>query len=145
MEVYLIWILVGFGLIIAELLTGTFYLLMFGIAALCAALIAFFGLSFPLQTLAAVMVSVAGCWFVHLYRVKNAQQQMKPVDFAQPVVFEGWVDEGNRIARVRYRNAQWEANVEPGIEAAPGSTLYITTTEGNTLSVVKSRPEWKTS
>ena len=143
MESYLIWILAGFGLIIAELLTGTFYLLMLGVAAFGAAAVAFFGLSFPIQTIAAVVVSVAGCWFVHLYRVKNTQQQMKPVDFAQPVVFEAWVNEADRMARVRYRNAPWEAIVEAGIDVKEGNTLYITAADGNTLTVVKVRPEWK--
>jgi membrane protein implicated in regulation of membrane protease activity len=143
MEIYLFWILIGFGLVIVELLTGTFYLLMLGVAAFGAAAMAWVGLSFPIQALTAVAVASAGCWWVYLYRVKNAHQQMKPVDFAQPVLFESWTNESDRMARVRYRNASWDAMVEAGIEVSPGSTLYITATEGNTLTVVKIRPEWK--
>jgi len=33
MEHYIIWLLIGFGLMIVELITGTFYLLVLGIAA----------------------------------------------------------------------------------------------------------------
>lgn len=143
MEMYLLWILAGFALIIAELLTGTFYLLMLGFAALGAAVVAWAGLSFPVQAIAAVAISVVGCWLVHIYRINNARQQMQPVDFAQPVVFEHWIDEPGRIARVRYRNAPWEARVEAGPEINQGATLYINATEGNMLSVVKLRPEWK--
>lgn len=142
MEGYLMWILTGFVLVIAELLTGTFYLLMFAVAAFGAAAVAWFGLSFPVQSVTAAAAAVAGCWCVHLYRTKNTQQQMAPVDFAQPVVFEAWIDEGSRIARVRYRNAPWEAIVEAGTEVSPGNTLYIAAAEANTLTVVKSRPQW---
>ncbi len=144
MEVYLVWVLIGFGLIIAELLSGTFYLLMLAVAAFGAALMAFFNMSFPIQTITATVVAVAGCWFVHLYRIKNAQQQMPPVDFAQPVVFENWVNEADRVARVKYRNAPWDAIVEAGVQVNPGGTLYITRADGNTLTVTKARPEWNT-
>ncbi len=141
MEGYLIWILTGFALVITELLTGTFYLLMLGVAAFGTAVIAWLGFSFSIQSITAVVIAVAGCWLVHLYRTKNAQHQMKPIDFAQPVVFDAWIDETNRIARVRYRNAPWEATVEAGVEISQGSTLYISAQDGNTLSVVKSRPK----
>lgn len=142
MDVYLIWIIAGFVLIIAELLTGTFYLLMLGIAALGTAAIAATDASFPLQAFTATALAIAGCWLVHNYRIRNSQQQMQPVDFGQPVMFEAWIDESNRIARVRYRNAPWEASVESGVHVTEGGTLYISSSLGNTLLVVKSRPEW---
>lgn len=53
MDSYLLWLLLGFGLLIVELLTGTFYLLMFGIAAFAAAAVAFFGQGFPIQIMTA--------------------------------------------------------------------------------------------
>lgn len=143
MDAYIVWILASFILIIAELLTGTFYLLMLGIAALGTAAIAATGSGFPLQAFTAVVLAIAGCRLVHDYRTKNSKLQMQPVDFGQPVMFESWIDESNRIARVLYRNSPWEANVEPGINIVEGTTLYITSTQGNTLMVAKSRPEWK--
>ena len=38
MEPWLIWVVAGFALIIAELLSGTFYLLVIGVAAFAGAL-----------------------------------------------------------------------------------------------------------
>ncbi|MBM2830868.1 MAG: hypothetical protein HW411_1658, partial [Gammaproteobacteria bacterium] len=109
MENYLAWVLIGFCLVIVELLSGTFYLLVLGIAAFGAAAVAFFGLSFPIQAITAAVVAAAGSWLVHLYRIKSSQQQMRSMDYAQPVKFEAWVDQGARIARVQYRGATWEA------------------------------------
>jgi membrane protein implicated in regulation of membrane protease activity len=56
------------------------------------------------------------------------------------VVLDAWVNEKGRHARVRYRNALWDARVldEQGAEA--GSTLYITRVEGSTLHVAATRP-----
>ncbi|MBF8270807.1 MAG: hypothetical protein HW386_2516 [Gammaproteobacteria bacterium] len=140
MDSYLIWILVGFGLVIVELLTGTFYLLVLGLAAFGAAAVAFLGLSFPIQAITATVMTAAGSWLVHLYRVKNSQQQMPSMDYAQPVKFEAWVDQGARIARVQYRGAPWEAKVEGDVQVEPGSSLYIIATDRNTLTVTKTRP-----
>ena len=140
MENYLAWVLIGFGLVIVELLTSTFYLLVLGIAAFGGAVVAYFGQSFPLQALAVGVVAAIGSWLVHLYRIKNSQKQMRSMDVAQPVVFEEWVDQGGRVARVRYRGAQWDALVESDEDIKAGATLYILTAGGNTLTVSKNRP-----
>lgn len=138
---YIVWLLIGFGLLIVELLTGTFYLLVLGIAAFGGAAAAWLGHGFPAQIVTTAVVAAVGSWLVHGYRIRNAQQQMKPVDFARPVTFEKWMNQQDRLARVRYRDASWEALVESdaGIEA--GATLYILSTDGNMLRVSKSRPQ----
>lgn len=140
MDDYLLWVLAGFALVIAELLTGTFYLMMLGIAAFGGAAAAWLGMDFPVQASAASVVAAVGVYGVHLYRVKSAQQQMKPVDQAQPVTFEQWVNQDARLARVRYRGASWEARVEGDAAVDPGAMLYILVAEGNTLTVTKTRP-----
>ena len=43
---YILWAAAGLALVIAELVTGTFYLLVLGIAALAGAAVAFSGLGF---------------------------------------------------------------------------------------------------
>jgi membrane protein implicated in regulation of membrane protease activity len=140
MDNYLLWLLVGFALVIAELLTGTFYLLMLGIAAFGAGAAAWFGLGFPAQAVAAGVIAAAGSWLVHVYHAKNALQQMKPMDQAQPVTFEQWLNQDARLARVRYRGATWEARVEGDAAIDPGGMLYILAADGNTLTVTKTRP-----
>ena len=143
MEHYIIWLLTGFGLLIVELLTGTFYLLVLGIAAFGGAAAAWFGHGFPVQIITTAVVAAIGSWLVHAYRIRNALQQMKPVDFAKPVIFEKWVDQKERLARVRYRDASWEAQVEAGTDIEPGSTLYILAADGSTFRVVTARPDGK--
>jgi membrane protein implicated in regulation of membrane protease activity len=135
MDPALAWAIAGLALVIAELLTGTFYLLMFAVAAFGAAAIAWFGQSFPVQCVVAAVVSAAGCYGVHLYRAKNHKAQMPPIDAGMPASFESWIDAGARLARVRYRGASWDARVEGGDALEPGATVYVLATEGNTLRV----------
>ena len=140
MDSYLVWILAGFGLVIVELVSGTFYLLVLGLAAFGAAAVAYLGSSFPIQAVTATVMAAVGSWLVHLYRIKNSQLQMPSMDYAQPVKFEAWVDQGARIARVQYRGAPWEAKVEGEAQIESGSSLYIIATDRNTLTVSKTRP-----
>jgi membrane protein implicated in regulation of membrane protease activity len=140
MDADFLWAILGLALVIVELLTGTFYLLMLGIAAFGAALAAWLGQGIGVQAVVAAALAGAGCYGVHLYRVKNAQGQMAPVDAGQPASFEGWVDQGARLARVSYRGASWEALVEGGDSPAAGAIVYVQSTQGNTLKVSARRP-----
>lgn len=141
MDYGIAWAVVGLVLVIVELLTGTFYLLMLGIAAFGAAAAAWLGFEFSVQAVVAAIVSAVGCYGVHLYRARNRAQQMPPIDAGMPAAFEAWVDPKARLARVRYRGASWDARVEGfegGIE--PGATVYVLAADGNTLRVAKNRP-----
>jgi len=140
MDPALLWAITGLALVIVELLTGTFYLLMLGVAAFGAAGTAWLGYDFPAQVIVGAVIAASGCYAVHVYRAKNRTQQMPPVDAGMPASFETWIDPGARLARVRYRGASWDARVE-GIEALePGAIVYVLATDGNTLKVVKNRP-----
>jgi membrane protein implicated in regulation of membrane protease activity len=135
-----LWAVTGLALVIVELLTGTFYLLVLGLAAFGAAAAAFLGLDFGMQSIVAAAIGAVGCYGVHAYKAKNRAQQMAPIDAGMPASFESWLDAGARLARVRYRGASWDARVE-GLEAIePGATLYVLATEGNTLRVAKNKP-----
>ncbi|MSQ49412.1 MAG: hypothetical protein EXR30_03380 [Betaproteobacteria bacterium] len=136
----LTWAIVGLTLVIVELLTGTFYLLVLGIAAFGAALAAWFGQSFPVQVMVAGAIAGLGCYGAHVYRAKHATQQMPPVDAGQPASFESWVDQGARLARVTYRGASWEALVDGEETVAAEAVVYVLATHGNTLKVTTHRP-----
>lgn len=140
MDHAIVWAVTGLVLVIVELLTGTFYLLMLGIAAFGAALAAWLGWQFSGQSIVAVVVSVVGCYGVHVYRARNRAQQMAPIDAGMPASFESWLDAGARLARVRYRGASWDARVEGGEAVEPGATLYVVAADGNTLRVAKNKP-----
>lgn len=134
------WAIGGLALVIAELLSGTFYLLMLGIAAFGAALAAYFGLPFSVQVIVAALVSAAGCYGVHVHRARNPGQPMAPIDAGMPATFEQWIDQAGRLARVRYRGAPWEARVESGDNPEPGGLVYVVNVDGNTLKVAAKRP-----
>jgi membrane protein implicated in regulation of membrane protease activity len=140
MDPALAWAVTGLVLVIVELVTGTFYLLMLGIAAFGAAAAAWLGLAFAAQSVIAAAVAAAGCYGVHVYRARNRGQQMAPIDAGNPASFESWVDAPARLARVRYRGATWDALVEGAEALEPGATLYVVAADGNTLKVAKNRP-----
>jgi len=140
MEPYAVWALLGLGLVIVEMLSGTFYLLMLGVACFGGALVAYFGVGFPVQSMVSAVVAAAGCWGVHLYRAKNDKGQMPAIDAGQPASFESWIDEAARLARVRYRGTQWDARVDGTEPVSAGAVLYVTTLQGSTLAVTAQRP-----
>ena len=135
-----LWAILGLTLVIVELLTGTFYLLMLAIAAFGAALAAWLGQGFGVQAVVAAAISAAGCYGVHVYRAKNLQEQMPHIDAGQPASFESWIDQGARLARVRYRGASWDALVDGEGAVKSGAMLYVVTANGNTLKVTARRP-----
>ena len=140
MDAALLWAIVGLALVIVELLTGTFYLLMLGVAAFGAAGAAWLGYDFPAQVAIASLIAAGGCYGVHAYREKNRNNQVPSLDAGGPASFDNWIDAPARLARVRYRGASWDARVD-GLEALePGTTVYVLATDGNTLKVVKNRP-----
>src|SRR6266704_2674437 len=106
MDISLAWLIAGFILIIVELVTGTFYLLVLGIAALVGA-----------------GVGYASGGFV-----------------GQPAAFDSWVNRSAGHARVKYRDALWDAQVAGDASGEPGEILYITSVDGSTLKVSKTRP-----
>ena len=140
MQEDLAWAVIGIVLVIVELLTGTFYLLVLGIAAFGAALAAWLGQGFPVQVIVAAAIAALGCYGVHVYRASNMTQQMPQVDAGQPANFENWVDRGARLARVSYRGASWDALVEGEESPEAGAILYVLATQGNTLKVTARRP-----
>ena len=140
MDAYLLWLLGGLALVIVELLTGTFYLLVLGAAAFAAGAAAWLGGGFPAQAITAAVIAFVGTYFVHAYRARNRAKQMAPIDAGQPASFESWVDQGAGLARVRYRGASWDARLEPGESPQPGALLFVLASEGNTLRVSARRP-----
>lgn len=140
MQEDLIWAILGLALVIVELMSGTFYLLVLGIAAFGAALAAWLGQPFPAQAVVAAVIAALGCYGVHVWHAKNSTRQMPQVDAGQPASFENWVDESARRARVRYRGASWDALVEGDASVNSGAPLYVVSTRGNTLTVANRRP-----
>jgi membrane protein implicated in regulation of membrane protease activity len=140
MDEDVLWAILGLTLVIVELLSGTFYLLVLGIAAFGAALAAWLGQGFPVQAVVAGVIAALGCYGVHVFHAKSTTRPMTPVDAGQPASFEAWIDPAARLARVRYRGASWDALVEGEAAVDPGALLYVISTNGNTLKVTHHRP-----
>jgi|SRR6185503_20439018 len=142
-ETWLVWAVTGFVLVIAELATGTFYLLVIGIGAFAGAIAAWAGAGFIIQALVGGVVAVVGAWMVHTWHARQpaSPQGSNFLDRGQPVVLEGWANETANIARVKYRGTTWDARLAPpGGHPAPGTTLYIEGQDGNTLLVAAAPP-----
>lgn len=140
MDAYIVWALLGLSLVVVELMSGTFYLLVLGIASFGGALAAVIGQPFHVQVVVAALVAGVGVYIVHGYRARNAARQMAHVDRGQPASFEEWIDRPNGLARVSYRGASWEATVEGDAALERGTLVYVLSSHGNTLQISKTRP-----
>ncbi len=113
MATYLLWAIAGFVLIIAELVTGTFYLVVLGVAALVGALVAWLGGAFWLQVILTAAATLVGTYLVHAWWQRHPKESHaeNSLEVGQTVVFESWVNEAGGTARVKYRGASWDAKV----------------------------------
>ncbi len=140
MDIPLTWLIAGLILVIAELATGTFYLLVLGVAAFAGAGVAYAGGALVWQSLASAAVAVAGVVWVHQYRKRTVVSPMEGLDVGQPATFESWINKGAGHARVKYRDTLWDAQVAGDASGEPGEVLYVTSVDGNTIKVSKTRP-----
>ena len=140
MEADILWAILGLTLVIVELLTGTFYLLVLGVAAFGSALVAWLGHGIAAQVIVGTILALGGCYGVHVYRARNSKSQMESIDAGQPASFENWINQGARLARVRYRGASWDAQVEGEATVDAGEMLFVVSLNGNTLKVASRRP-----
>ncbi|MEH6433888.1 NfeD family protein [Massilia sp. DD77] len=139
MSDWTIW-LIGAGiLVIAELFTGTFYLLMIALGLCAGALAALAGASGPLQTLVAAALGVAATLvlrrsrFGRAARGEAANDPNMNLDIGQRVSVPQWQD---RRARVMYRGALWDVELRPGASDRPGD-FRIVEVHGNRLVVAE--------
>lgn len=143
MDLWLIWVVAGLALVIAELVTGTFYLLVIGVGAFAGAAVAWFEGGFISQAIVSGLIAIAGAYVVHLWHSKQpkAPEGSNFLDRGQPVVLEGWANETANIARVKYRGTTWDARLSrPDERPTPGTTLYIEGQDGNTLVIAGTPP-----
>ena len=137
---YLVWLIAGIVLIIAELVSGTFFLLVLGIAALAGAAVAWSGLGIWPQAIAGAVVAAAGVLWVYHWRKGTSKDQMPSLDVGQTAAFESWVNVEARQARVKYRDTFWDAQIDGPAEGRAGEIFYIVALDGSTLKISKTRP-----
>ena len=146
MEGYLIWIIVGFALVIIELLTGTFYLLVLGLGAFAGALATWLGAPFLVQVLVTGVTAGIGAWFAYRWHASHRtnEDQANAIDIGQSVIIDRWLNSAAGMMRVRYRGTEWDARVASGdaaaASAAPGAVLFIVAQEGQSWVVATQQP-----
>jgi len=142
MQPVLAWLLAGLLLVVVELMTGTFYLLILGLAAGIGSVVAFFGQPFSMQALIAAISAIIGGILVHQYhRAANASSpEDSDNDIGEPVSIENWISEPGRRARVRYRGTTWDAEVIGTERIEADALLYVVARDGSRLKISTSRP-----
>ncbi len=141
MDDTLLWLIAGFLLVIVELVSGTFYLLVLGIAAFAGGAVAYLGMAHSVQAIVAAAVAVVGAMWVNRIRRTTAAVKMPSLDLGGPAAFDSWVDRAAGRARVKYRDALWDATIVGEAAGEPGEIFYVTSIDGNTLKVSKVRPD----
>ncbi|RRS05459.1 NfeD family protein [Aquabacterium soli] len=112
MEDSTLWWLVAGLLVAAELVTGTFYLLMLALGAAAGAVGAHLGLALAPQIALAGVVGGGASALWHLFRRKrqgHATGTDTLLDVGQTVQVAAWQPDGS--TQVHYRGAQWSARL----------------------------------
>lgn len=136
MSAWVVWLIVAFILAIAEMATMSFYLLLAALGALCASLLAFFGVSDVAQILTASIVTLCGWGFIYKYlNAKSNPEQSAAhmnMDIGTQVKISNILDSGD--LQVSYRGSLWQAKLAPDTSAPSLQKTYIISTiSGSTL------------
>jgi len=133
------WLITGL-VVAAELVTGTFYLLMLAIGLAAAALAAHAGLTMTVQLVVAALVGGGAVLAWHQVKRKSPpalRASANPdvnLDIGEVVQVESWLPDGS--TRVRYRGAQWAAVSRAGSAPATGAHRIIEV-QGSQLIIEK--------
>jgi membrane protein implicated in regulation of membrane protease activity len=131
-----VWWLIAGALVAAELMTGTFYLLMLAIGAVAAALAAHMGTGLTPQL---VTAAVVGGLAVVLWRQKSLRHEAQVptelhLDVGETVQVDAWDAQGT--AQVKHRGANWTAICPSAHTPSPG-THRIQAIQGSRLVLEK--------
>jgi membrane protein implicated in regulation of membrane protease activity len=138
---YVWWFVIGFGLLVAELLTGTFYLLVIAVAMGAAGVAALAGAPFSLQLVIAAGIGLGGSlwlratkWGRRLH--ERGDDRVQNMDIGQSLRVDQWTPA--RTARANYRGSIWDVELAPGELAVPGDYV-IREIQANRL-IVAAKP-----
>ncbi len=112
MEAYWIWWLAAVALVIAEMSSGTFYLIAVAFGLAVAGFVAYMGVAWSGQAIVAAVLcsaSVAGIYRWNKQHARPHENVNFANDIGQTVRAVNWSDE--RHARVSYRGAEWDAEL----------------------------------
>lgn len=131
-----LWLIVAGVLVMAELLTGTFYLLMLSLGATAAALTAYADGTLTWQIVTAALVGGGATVLWHLKKPlsNDTQDSNVHLDIGETVTVDAWDAQGH--TQVKHRGAQWAAVCADDNTPAPG-LHRICEMQGNRLVLQK--------
>ena len=131
-----LWLIVAGVLVLAELLTGTFYLLMLSLGAAAAALTAYADGTLTWQIITAAIVGggAAVLWHMKKPLSNDAQDSNVHLDIGETVTVDAWDAQGH--TQIKYRGAQWAAVCAANATPEPG-LHRISEMQGNRLVLEK--------
>ena len=142
MAAWMLWLSAAGVLVILELLTGTFYLLMIALGLGVGAVAAYAGLSPLLQCVSAALVGVVATFSLNRSRFganagsTHISSQDPNLDIGQSLIIDVWHhrSDGVYTARALYRGALWDIE---SIDATPpiAGSFFIAAMRGNCLLV----------
>ena len=118
------WLLTG-AAVAVELMTGTFYLLMFAVGLAAAAIAAHLGASVTSQLVIAALIGGGAVVAWHFLRGKKMVGKKAEfnsdvnMDIGQTVHVDTWQADGT--ATIKYRGANWTAQLQEGSSSGVGA------------------------
>jgi membrane protein implicated in regulation of membrane protease activity len=144
---WIAWFVLAGILVVLEMFTGTFYLLMIALGFAAGGVAALTGASAAAQLVAAAIIGVIATYGLRRSKWgKTARRDAHRdpnvnLDIGQRLVVDEWSGEqgGIQTARVMYRGAMWDVELEAGAWARSG-TYVIRAVRGNRLVVAEPGP-----
>lgn len=131
-----LWIILAGVLLVAEMTTGTFYLLLFAVGAGLGAILSWTGVSVELQIASAAIFAAGSSFLLKRSRSgQSADAQSDKLDIGNTVYVEQWGGEGLAAgqAKVIYRGSTWSA---VSLDAPPRPGAHrISNVNGSTLEL----------
>ncbi len=140
---WMIWFAVACVLIILEMATGTFYLLMIAIGAVVGGIVALSGADGTWQCILAAVIAAVATFALRRSRFgrsENLDASRDPsvnLDIGQTLEVTEWHHVAGAVstARVMYRGASWDVELAGGGTAVAGQ-FRIQQVQGNRLIVI---------
>ena len=137
MDNYWLWWVVAVVLVIPEMLSGTFYLLAVACGLSAAGVVAYLGVSANVQVFTAAMACSASVLAIYFWKRKHISvtQSNFAYDIGQTVHIASWSD--NRHARVNYRGAEWDAQVDESVASDTLKTAWRIKSIAGSLLIIE--------
>lgn len=129
---WIIWCVWAGVMVIGELLTGTFYLLMIAVGLLAGALAAWLGLPLVWQCVIAAAIGIVATYSLRCSKLgqrtqlASAQDPNVNIDIGQAIDINAWQQQFDKsTARAKYRGALWDIELAQGAVAQKGTFIIV--------------------